>query len=241
MPSLRDCTLMTLPLALLACGGEGEILVSAYGEAFVEEGIAPEDMSDGWRIDFDQFEVGIRDVEVAGERLSEDFVVELTRPSAGEGHPLAAAQVAPGQYRDHAFTLGPIALSGTAVRSGETKRFDWRFEGRTRYDGCEAETEVEDGAAARLEITVHADHLFFDSLVAEEPVLGFQPLADADQDGDGVITPEELAAADIGAYDPGSAADIDDLWSWLSAQASLVGHVDGEGHCRARPTSGDPS
>jgi hypothetical protein len=94
---------------------------------------------------------------------------------------------------------------------------------------------VEKDATAIFQITVHADHLFYDSLVSEEPQLLFQPLADADADQDGDITTEELGATDIGAYDPGN-EDLDDLWSFLMAQSRTLGHVDGEGHCQASAT-----
>ena len=44
----------------LACGGgEGTIVVTAYGESFIEEGISAEDMNDGWAVAFERFEVWI--------------------------------------------------------------------------------------------------------------------------------------------------------------------------------------
>jgi hypothetical protein len=70
----------------------------------------------------------------------------------------------------------------------------------------------------------------YDSFVAEEPALRFDPLAAADADADDVITMAELAATDIGAYDPGN-LHIDDFWSFLAAHAATIGHVDGEGFC----------
>ena len=119
------------------------------------------------------------------------------------------------------------------VRGDETKTFHWVFDHTTTYHGCETTTSVEDGGTSTFQITVHADHLFYDSLVSEEPDLLFGALADADEDGDGEITEEELSEADIGAYDPGSEDGIDDLWAFLNAQAKTLGHVDGEGHCHA--------
>lgn len=94
---------------------------------------------------------------------------------------------------------------------------------------------MKEGETASFQITVHADHLFSDSLVSSEPKVLFQPLADADSDGDGALSEAELVAADVGAYDPGSEDGIDDLWAWLGAQVRTLGHVDGEGHCTAGP------
>jgi hypothetical protein len=49
--------------------------------------------------------------------------------------------------------------------------------------------------------SVHADHLFYDSLVSEEPQLLFQPHANAnanaDTDADGQVTKAELSVAEI--------------------------------------------
>ena len=85
-------------------------------------------------------------------------------------------------------------------------------------------------------MTVHADHLFYDSLVSEEPELRFDALAAADTDMNDQITEAELAAAGVGSYDVGN-EDVDDLWSWLVAHSRTLGHVDGEGHCDASPVA----
>ena len=114
-----------------------------------------------------------------------------------------------------------------------TKNFDWVFDEEVHYTECETTTSVTEGAASTFQITVHADHYFYDSLVSEDPILVFQGLADADADADGEITRAELEAADIGGLDPGSDGSVDDLWSWLVAQNATLGHVDGEGHCDA--------
>jgi hypothetical protein len=111
-----------------------------------------------------------------------------------------------------------------------TKTFAWEFTTPIVYADCETTTRVPDAGTGTFQVTVHADHLFYDSLVAEQPALGFDAIAAADLDFDDVITTDELAATGLAAYDPGN-LPIDDLWAFLSAQAATMGHVDGEGHC----------
>jgi hypothetical protein len=212
--------------------GKGSISVRAYGESFIEHGIPAEDVGDGWSIAFTRFEVTVRDLQVAGVKLEDRAVVDLAVESAGEGHVLASAQVAAGAHREPSFTIERVEVEGAAKRDGTTKSFDWTFSEPTHYSQCETTTSVEPDGDATFQITVHADHLFYDSLVAEEPQLLFDALAAADRDDDGEVTRAELEARDIGDYDPGN-EDADDLWSWLVAQHRTLGHVDGEGHCQA--------
>lgn len=226
-----------LVLAVLAAcgdgGGEGTVSVQAYGESFIEDGIPAGDMSDGWAVRFERFEVEIHDVLLGGETVAGPLRVDL---ASGQGPQEIARRVVPsGDHTGSGFTLSRIEIVGTASRDAEEKSFSWTIDEPTTYADCETTTSVEDGGEATFQITVHADHLFFDSLVAEDPAMRFQSLAEADADGDGAITEAELAAADIGDYDPGSEGGIDDLRAWLLAQSRTLGHVDGEGHCQAQP------
>ncbi|MBK8012945.1 MAG: hypothetical protein IPK13_16515 [Deltaproteobacteria bacterium] len=219
----------------VACGDDdpGTLAVAAYGEAFIEEGIPSSEMGDGWSIQFEHFNIAFEDVVVAGAALSVPSSIDLTRPSSGAGQTLGTATIAEGEYTGARFTVSRVEARGTATKGADTKSFDWVFDQPTRYSDCDARTKVGAGAQATLQVTIHADHLFYDSLVSSTPQLLFQPLADADQNDDGNVTEEELAAQDIGNYDPGSEDGIDDLWTWLNALASTLGHVDGEGHCHA--------
>ncbi len=98
-------------------------------------------------------------------------------------------------------------------------------------------------------MTVHLDHLFFDSLVVERAEMRLEALAAA-ADADGRVTLDALSAqplADLrdtagaplrdasGApvlYDPGSAPlAAPTLREFVRASLSTVGHLDGEGHC----------
>lgn len=213
-----------------ACVGEGEVEVRAWGEAFIEEGIPAEQMSDGWAIEFQRFEVELSDISVAGTNLEDPDPVDLSEPSGGRGQLLGRAHVEAGDHHDARFTIVRVEVDGIAEKAGVQKTFAWMFDTMVAYSDCDTHTEVPRDGVGELQITVHADHLFYDSIVAEEPALRFDPIAAADTDDDGVVTMAELAATDIGAYDPGNLA-IDDLWSFLAAQAQTMGHVDGEGHC----------
>jgi hypothetical protein len=218
-----------------SCGteGEGTITVTAYGESFIEEGIPASAVDDGWAVGFSRFQVSIRDVQVAGAPVTVPASIELTKPSSGKGHELGTTQVPEGEHRDAGFTIARVEVEGSATKGTVTKTFSWVFDRPTVYSRCETTTKVAADGSATFQITVHADHLLYDSLVAAEPKLLFQALADADKDSDGEVTRAELAAAGVGAYDPGSGGGIDDLWSWLVAQTRTLGHVDGEGHCHA--------
>lgn len=222
---------------LTACGdeaGEGDVTVTVYGEDFIEQGIPAEEMADGWSVTFDRFVVKVDEVIVGGVEMPAADPIDISTATGGAGHPIASAAVSAGQHTDSSFAITRVELSGSASKDGTTKTFDWAFDQETHYSACETSTEVIDGGRATFQITVHADHFFYDSLVAEEPQVVFQALADADTDGNGAITRAELEVADIGSYDPGSAGDVNDLWGWLIAQSQTLGHVDGEGHCDAQ-------
>lgn len=222
-------------LALVSCSdgekGEGSVVVSAYGESFIEEGIPASEISDGWQVHFDRFEVSFAAISVGGRTLHGGGPIDLAEASRGEGQELGALLLPSGNYTQSSFVIERMEVEGSASREGQTKTFHWIFDEATAYADCETITSVAEGETSSFQLTVHADHLFSDSLVASAPELLFGPLAESDEDGDGAITQRELARQDIGAYDPGNEDGIDDLWAWLSAQAKTLGHVDGEGHC----------
>lgn len=221
-------------LLALACGeGEGTVTVTAYGEPFIEEGIPADAMADGWAVTFQRFAVSLRDVRVAGVPVGIPAAIDVAVPSAGAGHEYGSTPLREGDYGNGSFVIERLEVEGTAVLDAVTKTFAWEFDGATAYDGCQTTTSVPDGGVGTFQITIHADHLFYDSLVSEEPLVLFQPLADADTDTDGQITPDELSATGIGSFDPGSEGGVDNLWQWLVAATRTVGHVDGEGHCDA--------
>jgi hypothetical protein len=258
--------ILCLSLAACGGGDDapGMLSVSIYGEDLVEDGIPADELVDGWEITFDRFLVSVGDVRVAaaGEPPAIDDgayrIFDLARSSGGDGHPLLAVEVPGGFYEDLGYRIAPAAAAvagnaeaadvdlmtgggfsiyaeGVAVKDQVAKTFAWGFTGATRYGACEAGARV-DGGEAGVEITIHADHLFYDDLVAEEPNLAFDLKAAADDLGnaDGIVSEEELAAIDIrdqARYQVGPFSDVIDLWTFIDRQSATVGHVDGEGHC----------
>lgn len=229
-------SLWALSLAATALGGcsddAGTISVRAYGESFIEDGIPADDMDDGWAIEFSRFDVTLSDILVGGVALADPDPVGVHESSDGEGHEVGTVSVDAGEHASPSYSITRVEVEGSAELDGVTKTFSWTFDSATHYSHCDTTTDVKKDETAIFQITIHADHFFYDSLVSEEPRLLFQPLADADADDDGEITAAELGDTDIGAYDPGN-EDISDLWSFLVAQHRTLGHVDGEGHCEA--------
>ena len=231
------CALLAAALLLpTACGDDdgeqGEVAVTAYGESVIEEGIPAEEVGDGWAVSFERFVVTVDSVVVGGAAVPVARSIDLAQGSGGAGHRLGSAAVAAGAHGDSSYVVERVEVQGAATRDGATKTFRWVFDSPTHYTACETTTTVPAGGEATFQITIHADHFLYDSLVSEDPQVLFGALAGADADGDGVITRAELEATDIGGYDPGN-EDISNLWSWLVAQSRTLGHVDGEGHCEA--------
>lgn len=224
--------LVIIPLLAVACAdeGEGELEVRAWGEDFIEVGIPAEDFSDGWAVEFSRFEITLGSISIAGQELADPEPIDLSQPSDGRGQSLGRTVVPAGEYDDAAFELGGMQVEGIASKDGVSKSFAWSFPLIVYYSECETSTTVRAGEVGEFQITVHADHLFHDSLVAEEPALRFDALAAADSDDDGVITMQELSAADLGSYDPGN-LEVENLAGFLELLATTTMHANGEAHC----------
>lgn len=143
-----------------------------------------------------------------------------------------------------------VYVEGTLTKGSTTKSFAWGFATNTLYDRCEGEVSgkktdgvvVTNGGTDAVELTIHGDHLFYDDLQSPEAKLRVDPIANADADGDGKITLEELSAVDLadpqkittGTYGTGSASHVNDLRAFVEALSRTVGHFRGEGECLAR-------
>lgn len=245
-------------------GGTGTLKVELWGEEFIEEGIGADEFADGWSVTFDRFLVNLGNVRVAREGRDPAIDEPAFRvfDLAATTGPLVIAQavVPAGDYGHAAYTIAPVTaastagnaaqadiahmaaagwsiwVEGTATKDARTVAFSWGFATSTTYDPCHSEGVVTDGAETAVQITIHGDHLFYDSAVSEEPELRFQDLANADADDDGQLTQAEMAAHGILAlehYGVGS-LDIDNLWEYVSHMTTTLGHIDGEGHCETR-------
>lgn len=243
--------------------GKGTLAVEIWGEEFIEQGIPAGEFADGWTVHFDRMLVAVDALTVAqgseapaidepGQRL-----FDLTRPGP---FGFLTREVAAGRYDNIGYRIAPtgadaqaascsaddlqlmrdgdlsIYAAGSASKDGQTKTFRWGFARTTTYHGCHSAADLADGDAAVVQLTIHADHLFYDDLFREDPAVTFARIAEADADGDGEVTPAELKAFDITAlpnYGTGSTG-IDNLWDFVEALTGTVGHIDGEGHCAAR-------
>ena len=247
-------------LTALACAPEpaaADLALSIYGEEFIEEGIPADVFVDGWSVEFGRFLISVGEVEVGGQPLgpadTRYRIYDLVQGGGGLAVGRATADLA--ALRDLRYDIGPsedavganveaeavammramgysLYVTGVATKGGASRSFAWGFSGRTDHAGCDAGAPVSGQVDA--EITIHGDHLFYDDLTSETPNVAFDRIASADKDGDGDVREDELRAVDIRAedrYQVGDRTDITDLWSFIEAQASTVGHFNGEGHC----------
>lgn len=250
----------TLPvLALAACGGSGTWTMTTWGEAFIEEGMGPEVFADGCEAHFDRFLVVVSGralVDDAGRVVAEipgTHAYDLVR--AGP-HVMGAVEAPAGTWRGMTATLAPdpdalagaasdddlalladrgasIVVQGTLTCAETSVGLDWSFATATDY-ACDPENLViASGGEAATELTIHGDHLFYDSLVDPDAQVRGQAILDLDVGGDGVVDDADLAAGLVAptGYTVGAFSDATDFGAYLAHATASVGHVDGEGHC----------
>ncbi|MCA3013253.1 MAG: hypothetical protein INH41_12735 [Myxococcaceae bacterium] len=134
-----------------------------------------------------------------------------------------------------------VIVVGSAKKDAVTKTFDWTFTTATTYADCARAgmsgkgVVLTAGAEAKVELTVHGDHFFYDQL-GNDAALRFQALADADANADGRVTLEELAAVQLttlpqGLYGTASVANVRTLRDFVTQNVRTIGHYDGEGEC----------
>ena len=237
-----------LPLA--ACGGTATWAPETWGEDFIEAGIPADTFADGCSADFDHFWVRVTaaalvdgdDQEVAG--LDAPVVVDLV--PAGP-HLLPTIEADAGFYDTARFGIGPgaadpdlgeaaIRVVGAVTCAADTVSFDLSFDAATTYDCDPEDLTLVRGESVGTQLTVHGDHLFYDSLEGADAEVRGQAYIDADADLDGVLTAAELAATPVAplGYDVGSQGDVADLYSFVDSLVGALGHIDGEGHCNTR-------
>jgi len=143
-----------------------------------------------------------------------------------------------------------LYIEGTAHKGEQDVDIAWGFPFTVQLTECEAAdgtygVVVENNAQSLAQVTVHLDHLFFDSFVTEEPNLRFDAMA-AVAPSSGPLTLDDLAQQDnltdlkaadgtsLGlGYDPGSTFNPvpANLRDYVIAAATTTGHWNGEGHC----------
>jgi hypothetical protein len=143
-----------------------------------------------------------------------------------------------------------LYVAATAEKDGQEIELEYGFDFEIEHTRCVSGDEtdglvVPEGARVDAQITVHLDHLFFDTYAEDDAALRFDPMAAAAGD-DGVVTLDDLSVQDNLsdlvdvdgepldlAYDPGSAFEPvpEDLREYVIAAATTTGHFNGEGHC----------
>ena len=253
---LNACAVALLPIFVIGCGGSdnnsdtGTVNTTVYGESFIEDGIPdnPADGSvDGWAVTFDKFELIVEDVTIGGKTVVAATTLDISGSTGGAGTAIGSVTLGAGTHDNASFAFDQVRIEGSATNTSTatTKTFSWLLDAPTRYAQCHNQTVVTDGGESTFEITVHADHIFWDSFIPpvapNDYAVRFQAMADADTNGnnDGIITQEELDAVDrvteLGSignfYNVGTETGIDSLWDYMLLQATTLGHVNGEGHC----------
>lgn len=142
-------------------------------------------------------------------------------------------------------------VHATAEKGDRKVELEYGFPFSLELTRCENGQDGTDGIVVRengldtAQITVHLDHLFFDSWAVDEPKLRFDAVA-AVAPKDRPVTLDDLAKQDNLsdlkdadgepldlAYDPGSSFDPvpKNLEEYVIAGATTTGHWNGEGHC----------
>lgn len=117
---------------------------------------------------------------------------------------------------------------GRAERAGVTKRFDWKFRQGDRVSECRSasgegnvdELTVVADAVHELHGVVRGEELFRAAIDDASP-LAFDVFANADADGDGDITFEELALAPVTVELPADLPDLGDFGVELEPPETL--------------------
>lgn len=242
-------------------------------------GPEPIAFADGWTMTFDHVLIGLSDFTVDGAVLAVDPVVidlhegraelftEMALPPgrAEIGYSFAVVQpsfVAIGAV--DAAARGRMEAAGASLYIEGTATHEthgtYTFELALPRGVVASECEQADGTlgivvpengVAEGDVTVHLDHLFFDSATAEEPALRFEAWAAVAGD-DRRVTMDELATQDLAdligvdgmplddggalvAYEPpATGLPSLDLRAYVLAQAITMPHWMGEGHCSYR-------
>jgi len=147
-----------------------------------------------------------------------------------------------------------LLVAGSASDGTESYPFELMLDIDVLNTRCEGldETDglvVPDNGVVQAELTIHLDHLFFDTYASDDAELRFEAWA-AVYDGTSPLTLATLANQRIaeledrtgeplrdseGAlviYDPGTLElESSDLGAYVRAAATTTGHFQGEGHC----------
>lgn len=146
-------------------------------------------------------------------------------------------------------------VEGTATKGNESIGFTWGLTNPTKNANCTNGLDDTEGVVIRAnatteaEITIHVEHLFWDTLGSENASLRFDALA-AVAGADKKVTTDEVATQMLAnlkdasgmplldgagmpvVYNPGSVPlKTQDLLSFMQASGASMAHLNGEGLC----------
>jgi hypothetical protein len=205
-----------------------------------------------WVADLHAGDASLPVFEGLAARRWERFGYEIAAPDASTVTLGGVAQADVQAMIDGKFNYW---IEGTATKGGDTYTFAWGLSNATRNTRCTNGLDGTDGVVIRsnttteAEITIHLDHLFWDTLGTEEASLRFDALAAA-AEADKEISLEDLATQKLSdlkgldgmplvdaegkpvVYNPGSVPlASQDLLSFMLASSASMGHLNGEGLC----------
>jgi len=153
---------------LVACGsdsrGEGSVVVSVWGEDYIEDGIPADGFEDGWSIEYDKFLIALGDVSIEkdganGRSLAGIAVFDLTEAgphgfgsieglAEGNWDEFGFSSLVADAYTERSDSAGAadlelmvaegynVYVSGRASKAGAEVRFAWGFAEPVRYASC---------------------------------------------------------------------------------------------------------
>lgn len=140
---------------------------------------------------------------------------------------------------------GESCPPGGTCRAATSIAFRFGVDVDAGFGPCEAEDGlpgvVVTESGTSVAITLHGDHMFFDGFPSGAEIIErrAQWLANADTDGDDVVTAAELQAVEASALFPsslynlgGAPIPIEHGWDYVRAQLATQGHFQGEGECQ---------
>lgn len=267
---LRLLCVCGLIVSSFACSsGEGTLSLTTWGEAFIEDKIPASEVADGWQITFHKFLIVLGGLQIASKDGTQGpsypdlrlFDLHKKGPhSWASGKKLKAGtwdaltyKVVPATrdtvkgnaldtdlqfMKEKAYA---IYLEGSATKGSVTKKFSWGFKTSTTYSNCKPQNpSIQANSTATFQMTIHADHFFYDDLENPDAKVRFDAIAAADKNNDGEVTLAELAAitgtafASLDHYGVGRFSKVKDLKAFVTQLSQTLGHIDGEGHCDVR-------
>lgn len=228
---------------LAGCAGDGDWVVSTWGEEYIEQQIPAEVFADGCSVQYDEFLVSFAARELVdgnGDTVGEIAPAEgydLTVPGPTA---MGTALVPADHYSDVRVTVGPdadgvaVLADGTLTCAGGAAHFRWTFDETTVYECEPSDLTIPAGGSDDTQLTVHGDHLWYDGLENPDAEVRGEAVLAADADVDGEITLAELEAVSIPAlgYEVGQFSDVLTLRAFVAHLSRTVLHIDGEGECR---------